>query len=155
MENLVIRPVDRGTELARDLNLFVEHFSWEEVREHTLRVLRNWEFTDWETMFVAMLDGKIVGMASLLKTDFYPLPEIYPWISSLFVSEEYRGNRISGRLIEFAAARAAELGFEKTYIPTEFEGLYEKYGYRYVGDIVNYAGGKDRLYAKRITKVVY
>ena len=26
--------------------------------------------------------------------------------------------------------------------------LYEKYGYRYVKDIVNYGGGTDRLYAK-------
>jgi len=148
MHHLVIRKVDRGTELARELIRFVEDFSWEEVREHTLGVLRNWEFTDWETMFAATIDGEIVGMVSLLKTDYYPLPEIYPWVSSLFVSEAYRGKRISGELITCADAYAANLGFQRTYIPTEFEGLYEKYGYRYLRDIVNYGGGTDRLYVK-------
>lgn len=29
-------------------------------------------------------------------------------------------------------------------------GLYEKYGYRYIKDIVNYGNGKDRLYVKEI-----
>lgn len=44
---------------------------------------------------MAMADGQIVGMASIMKADHYPLSEIYPWISSVFVTEEYRGHRIS------------------------------------------------------------
>ena len=55
---------------------FVENFSWEEVKEHTLWMLKNWNYSDWETMFAAMIDGQIVGMASIMKTDYYPLPEI-------------------------------------------------------------------------------
>jgi hypothetical protein len=34
------------------------------------------------------------------------------------------------------------------YITTEHVGLYEKYGYCYIKDIVNYGNGIDRLYAK-------
>lgn len=145
-----IRKVEKDTELAQQLITFVENFSWEEVKEHTLQNLRNWVFTDWETMFVALVDGKIVGMASLAKTDYYPLPEIYPWVSSLFVTEEYRGRRISETLIDFANQYAKELGFDRTYIPTEHVGLYEKYGYRYLRDIVNYGGDTDRLYCKKL-----
>ena len=145
-----IRKVDKNTELAQQLITFVENFSWEEVKEHTLQNLRNWVFTDWETMFAALVDGQIVGMASLCKTDYYPLPEICPWVSSLFVSEEYRGRRISETLIDFANQYAKELGFDRTYIPTEHVGLYEKYGYRYLRDIVNYGGGTDRLYCKEL-----
>lgn len=70
-----------------------------------------------------------------MKSDYYPLPEIFPWISTLFVSEDYRGNRISGKLIDFANQYAKNIGFDKTYIPTEFIGLYEKYGYCYVKDM--------------------
>ena len=95
-----------------------------------------------------MAGNCIVGMVTVMKTDYYPLPEIYPWISTLFVTEEYRGRRISERLIAFANSYAKDLGFEKTYIPSEHIGLYEKYGYRYIKDIVNYGGGTDRLYAK-------
>ncbi|SFX12793.1 Acetyltransferase (GNAT) family protein [Ruminococcus sp. XPD3002] len=89
-------------------------------------------------------------MITVMKTDYYPLPEIYPWISTLFVSEKFRGKRISQKLIEAAEEYARASGFEKTYIPTEFVGLYEKYGYSYVRDIENYGGGVDRLYAKEI-----
>ena len=28
--------------------------------------------------------------------------------------------------------------------------MYEKYGYRYLKDIVNYGGGTDRLYVKEL-----
>ena len=142
---LIVR-VTKDTALADDFLHFVENCSWTEVRDHIASLIRNWEFTDWETMFAAVIDGKIVGMTSLLKTDYYPLPEIFPWVSCVFVEKEYRGNRISGKLIAAANEYAKSLGFEKTYIPTEFTGFYEKFGYSYVKDIVNYGGGTDRLY---------
>ena len=78
-------------------------------------MLRNWDFSDWETMFVAMADGQIVGMASIMKTDYYPLPEIFPWISSVFVTEEYRRHRISEKMIAFENEYAKENGFDRTY----------------------------------------
>ena len=150
MTETVIRKVDKDTELSKQLIDFVRNFSWDGVREHTLHVLENWEFTDWETPFAAISEGRIIGMVTVMKTDYYPLPEIYPWISTLFVSEEYRGKRISQKLIEAAEEYAGASGFEKTYIPTEFVGLYEKYGYSYVRDIENYGGDVDRLYSKKI-----
>ena len=150
---ITIQKVDKDTETAEALLGFVQNFSWNEVKEHTVRVIENWEFEEWETPFVAMADGVIVGMATIMKTDYYPLPEIYPWISTLFVSEEYRGMRISEKLIDFANSYAKDLGFDKTYIPSEHVGLYEKYGYTYIKDIVNYGGDTDRLYAKEINNV--
>ena len=66
------------------------------------------------------------------------------------MSEKYRGNRISGKLIEFANQYAKSIGFNNTYIPTEHIGLYEKFGYHYVKDIVNYGNGIDRLYVKEL-----
>lgn len=142
--------VEKNTELAEKLIRFVEQFSWEEVKEHTLQVIKNWEFEEWEAPFAATVDGNVIGMVTIMKSDYYPLPEIYPWISTLFVTEEFRGSRISGKLIDFANEYAKSIGFDRTYIPTEFVGLYEKYGYRYIKDIVNYGNGIDRLYVKRL-----
>lgn len=147
---IVVQRVERDTETALKLLDFVNHFSWQEVKEHTVKAIKDWEFTDWESPFAAMDGERIVGMAVIVKTDYYPLPEIFPWISTIFVSEEYRGRRISEKLIDHVNAYAKELGFEKTYIPTDYAGLYEKYGYRYVKDIVNYGNGTDRLYVKDI-----
>ena len=62
---VTIHKVERNTPLAHQLTDFVANFSWEEVKEHTLQNLRNWVFTDWETMFAAVADGKVIGMISL------------------------------------------------------------------------------------------
>lgn len=145
-----IEKVEKDSVLAAKFLDYVKNFSWEEVKEHLVWMIENWTFTDWESFFVAMDGDKIVGMVSVAKTDYYPLPEIFPWVSSVFVSEEYRGNKLSGKLIEHANAYAKSLGFTKTYIPTEYTGLYEHYGYSYVRDIENYGGGTDRLYVKEI-----
>ena len=145
-----IQKVDKNTYMADDLLNFVENFSWLDVKEHTVKVIQNWEFEDWETPFVAMVNGQIVGMVTIMKSDYYPLPEVFPWISTLFVSEIFRGNRISGKLIDFANEYAKDIGFNRTYIPTGHIGLYEKYGYCYIKDIVNYGGDTDRLYAKEL-----
>ena len=149
-EEIIVRKVDRDTTLADRLLEFVENCSWEDVKRHTARMLANWEFEDWETMFAAECGGRIVGMVSVMKTDYYPLPGIFPWVSSIFVTEDYRGRRISGKLIDRANSYLKGLGFERSYIPSEFTGLYEKYGYTYLRDITNYGGGVDHLFVKEI-----
>lgn len=148
--SITIQKVDKGTELAAALLEFVKNFSWDDVKEHTVRVIENWEFEAWETPFIAAAGDRIVGMVTIMKSDYYPLPGIYPWISTLFVSEDYRGQRISEKLIDFANAYAKAIGFDQTYIPSALVGLYEKYGYRCIRDIVNYGGDTDRLYAKSL-----
>lgn len=145
-----IQKVDKDTEMADKLLDFVKNFLWLEVKKHTLKTIKNWGFEEWETPFAATVCGRVVGMVMIMKSDYYPLPEIYPWITTLFVAEEYRGQKISGKLIDFANKYAKEIGFTRTYIPTEFVGLYEKYGYYYIKDIVNYGNGIDRLYAKEL-----
>ena len=75
-KTIEIRRVEKGTGLARELLAFVEGFSWLEVKEHVRAGIAGWAFEDWETPFAALAGGKIVGMAAILKTDYYPLPEI-------------------------------------------------------------------------------
>ena len=126
---MLIQKVDKGTDLADMLLSYVEKCSWNDAKEHIAEMIRAWKFTDWETMFAAIHDGKIVGMASVMKTDYYPLPDIFPWVSCIFVSEEYRGQKISGELIAYANQYLKKHGFSRSYIPSEFFGLYERYGY--------------------------
>jgi GNAT superfamily N-acetyltransferase len=78
------------------------------------------------------------------------LPDIFPWLSCIFVSEEYRGRKISGELIAYANQYLKRHGFSRSYIPSEFFGLYERYGYSYLRDIVNYGGGTDHLFVKEL-----
>ena len=148
--SIEIRKVEPGTELCAKLLAFVESSSWDEVREHTAALIRENAFEDWEAMFAALDGSRVVGHASIMKTDYYPLDDICPWVSTVFVAEEYRGRRISGMLIDSINEYAKGLGFTRTYIPSEFFGLYEKYGYTYLKDIVNYGGDTDHLFVRTL-----
>ena len=150
LNDFSIQKVEKGTKLADELLSFIENSAWDDVKEHMIDLIRNWNFIDWEGMFVAKADGKIIGMTSVMKEDYYPMPELYPWVSSVYVDEEYRGQRVSGKLIDYANDYLRNLGFEKSFIPSDHVGLYERYGYTYVREIVNYGGQEDHLYEKNL-----
>lgn len=150
LKDFEILKVEPQTELADELVKFIENCSWDEVKGHLSELVRNARFTDWETMFVAKADGKIIGMTSVMKEDYYDLPDVFPWVSSVFVSEDYRGHRVSGKMITAANEYLRQLGFRKSYIPSNLVGFYERYGYFYSGEITNYGGGQDHLFVKNI-----
>ena len=147
-ESITVEKVERDTPRAEELLHFIESSSWEEAKDHLADLIRNWGFTGDEAVFAAVAEDRIVGMATFLMTDYYPLPDVYPWVSSIYVDGAYRGRRISGTIIAHANTYAKSMGCEKTYIPSSFFGLYEKYGYRYLCDIVNYGGDTDHLFVK-------
>ena len=65
----------------------------------------------------------------------------------VFVDDAHRGRRISGRMIEKVLEYAKCIGYDKVYIMSGEKGLYEKYGFAYMGDFESIYGGKDRLLA--------
>ena len=52
-----------------------------------------------------------------------------PYIGYMFVDEKYRGNRLSQKLIQYAMEYLRSMGFEKVYLVSDHENLYEKYGF--------------------------
>ena len=107
-------------------------------------------FSDWESAFAAILDGKIVGYCTFMKTDYYPENRYYPWISTIFVDEAHRGNRISEKLINAVIVYAKEHGFNEVYIPSDMLGFYEKYGFERIDQLENYDGDMDYIFRKEI-----
>lgn len=116
---------------------------------HLADMIMNNDFSEWETVFIAIADDQIVGFCTILKEDYYPENRYYPWISNVFVDEKYRGNRISERLINFAARYAKDCGFDKVYIPTDIIGLYEKYGFTKIDELKNYEGNIDSVFMRK------
>lgn len=97
-----------------------------------------------------MSGNNIIGFCTFLETDYYPENRYFPWISSIFVDEEYRGNRISEKLIQSAINHARKFGFDKVYIPSNIIGLYEKYGFCKIDELENYDGDIDNIFMKEI-----
>lgn len=98
-----------------------------------------------------MADGeKIVSFCTLTQRDCVKDDTLFPWIGFVFTAPEYRGNRYSGKLIEYACNKAKEQGYKKVYIATDHIGLYEKYGFTYIESRTDIYGEEARIYYRII-----
>ena len=133
---------------------FAEQCSWR-AGPHLAREMRKSSFKDWERVFCAVVDGKVAGFCTLAKKD--ELPPSYglsPFIGFVFVGEAFRGNRLSQRMINAATAYAGEIGFPKVYLMSGEIGLYEKYGFRKLGDYPTIYDTVDQLFCRETGKSV-
>jgi len=128
---------------------YAENCTWI-AGKHLAMLMRENQFSEWESVFAAMENEQIIGYCTFLKTDYYPENRYSPWISSIFVENTHRGRRISQQMIETVIAYARSLGFSKVYIPSDMVGMYEKYGFSKVDELVNYGGDVDSIYARDI-----
>lgn len=109
------------------------------------------EFKEWERVCVACADGKVVGFSTFAERD--ELPEQYdfsPFIGFVFVDEQYRGRRLSEKMIRKIIVYAKELGCKKIYVMSGEIGLYEKYGFEKIGDYKTIYGSIDQLFVQII-----
>lgn len=91
-------------------------------------------------------DDNIIGCGGLLINDFISRMDLSPWISSLYVEEEKRGQSLGAKLLEHIKDDAKNEGFEKVYLATTHEGLYEKYGFINMGIAYHPWGDSSKIY---------
>lgn len=109
------------------------------------------DFKEWERVCAACVGGKVAGFCIVAEKD--ELPEKYPFtpfIGFVFVAEEYRGKRLSEKMIQHGAAYACHLGYEQIYIMSGEIGLHEKYGFVKLGDFETIYGNVDQLFVMNI-----
>lgn len=81
-----------------------------------------------------MLRGdSIVGYYQLVEQELIMRRDLSPWITTVFIDEQERGQRLSSRLLEHGRRVAGELGYAKVYLTTDHIQLYEKFGFREIG----------------------
>ena len=129
---------------------FAEASSWR-AGPFLARRMRANDFQSWERVIAAVEDGRVVGYCTLSEQD--ELPERYgfsPFIGFVYVDEEYRGHRLSGRMIDAAVRYAGELGYRAVYLMSGERGLYEKYGFEKLGEYETIFGTVDQLFQRTV-----
>ena len=128
---------------------FVKKSSWREspiIAEH-------WEkndYLDWERIFIAVESDNIIGHCSLNSKDSVPDVEYTPYIQSVFVNEQFRGKRISEKMINYTINYAKTIGSKKVYIVSDQKNLYEKYGFEKIDEKNDYRGELQSIFMKNI-----
>lgn len=112
--------------------------------------MREGKFNDWERIFIAEENGDFMGFCALIKPQGFPGLEYTPLLKWLFVSEKYRGQRLSQKLIEAAVEYAKNLGYDQIFLTTWHKGLYEKYGFVKICDKEVRNGYFEGIYVKKM-----
>jgi predicted N-acetyltransferase YhbS len=81
------------------------------------------------TGFVAVTDGRVVGLACLVDCDLDSHQHLSPWLSSVLVEVDYRGYGIGSALSEQATREAQVLSFTRVYLFTlDKQSFYRRLG---------------------------
>ena len=86
------------------------------------------EDKDLPRLYALLDNNSLVGMYELNDHDRINVSES-PFLSNVFVKEEYRGNGYSRLLINDAIKEAKDLGYETLYLRSHHENYYEKFGF--------------------------
>ena len=130
---MVIHTISKTDSLWFPIADFAQTCSWDACKR-LATFMREGKFNEWERIFIADDNGVFMGFCAIIKSQGFPGAEYEPLIKWLFVDEKYRGQRISQRLIEAAAEYASGLGYNRIYLTTWHNGLYEKYGFTKICD---------------------
>ena len=129
---------------------FAEKCSWGAGTCLAKKMKHN-DFESTERVFIALCDDDIAGFCTLTNKDELPAEyDFEPFIGFVFVDSKYRGHRLSEKLIDAACEAAEKQGFETIYIMSGEIGLYEKYGFKKIGDYKTIYDSVDRLFSRDI-----
>jgi len=84
-------------------------------------------FLDWERLFIATENDKIIWFCTFTKEDWIPDCDYSPFVWFIFVNSNYRWKRVSEKMINAVEKYAKTLNFKKLYIVSDHKWLYEKY----------------------------
>lgn len=108
-------------------------------------------FKDWQRVIVTLVDGYIVGFATVVAIDSIENSGYLPFIGYVYVDKEYRGKRLSQKMINEAIKYLKSLGFKKVYIHSGEVGIYEKFGFIEIDKALNKHNELETIYEKVIS----
>ena len=128
---------------------YAENCSWSAGRARAENMKKT-AFTDWERVIAVLDRGKICGFCTVAKTDCIPDVNFTPYIGFVFVDEAHRGRRLSQSMIRFSMVYLKTLGFDRVYLTSDHENLYEKYGFTVIGQGKAYWGPVEKIYMRML-----
>jgi predicted N-acetyltransferase YhbS len=74
--------------------------------------------------------------------------DLYPWLAALYIDEKQRGlgEQLQQHVIEFAR----RLGYPHLYLYSACKGYYERSGWQYIGDGLDYPDKPVHLYRLKL-----
>lgn len=96
--------------------------------------------------FVAVEGNKLVGTVGLWRCDLISRQDLYPWLAALYIDENQRGRGLGAKLQQHVIEHARALGYPQLYLYSACKDYYERFGWEYIGDGLDYPDKVVHLY---------
>ena len=107
--------ITSSDDMWMEVSQFAQNCSWRAGKSLSQNMSDN-AFSDWERVIVALQENDIAGYCTVAKSDCIPNVPYTPYIGYMFVDEEYRGQRLSQKLISFAISYLQTLRLHQVYL---------------------------------------
>ncbi|AYA05801.1 MULTISPECIES: GNAT family N-acetyltransferase [Rahnella] len=114
-------------------------FGSENSREFFASVVRSsLSGADLPQTFIALEGDRLAGTVGLWRCDLISRQDLTPWLAALYVDENFRSCGLGQQLQAFVLEQSRRSGFCELYLYAEFTGYYERFGWKYIGDALDY-----------------
>lgn len=145
-----IETVTAQDEAWNSVKEYAEKCSWRAGKSLADLMARQ-AFVDWERVIVASDQESICGFCTVIKEDCIPDVAYSPYIGYVFVGEEYRGQRLSEKMIRYAMEYLKSIGFDRVYLVSDHVNLYEKYGFQVIDRKTAPWGAQEKIYMQKLS----
>jgi len=101
---------------------------------------------DLPQTFIALDGEQLAGTVGLWRCDLISRQDLTPWLAALYVDEGFRSHGLGQKLQAFVLEHSRRSGFSELYLYAEFTGYYERFGWKYIGDALDYPDKPVRVY---------
>ena len=96
--------------------------------------------------FIAVEGETLVGTVGLWRCDLISRQDLFPWMAALYVAPDARGRGIAGQLQQHVIDYARRLGHPQLYLYSACRDFYERFGWQYIGEGLDYPATPVSLY---------
>lgn len=97
-------------------------------------------------MFIAKCNNEAIGVVSLWVNDLKARQDLFPWMATLYVKEDYRNKGVGKKLQKISIEYAKQKNYSNLYLITEHDNYYEKTGWEYIEDAPLDNGKYEKIY---------
>lgn len=122
---------------------------WEAAKYLSKQMLEG-RMTGWESVIVAYEKEHLVGFCSIVKEDITEGLSYTPYIATVYVDPNYRGEKNSDVLIKKGEYQLKKIGFKNVFILSQLENFYEKKGYEKIDSAPDIFGRELTIFQKSL-----
>lgn len=109
------------------------HTKWNVPQEAYLECIDAYLNYETEYGWYLCLDGDtIIGGLGVIENDFHNRKDLAPNVCALYTEEEYRCQKIAGRLLDIVVEDMKSKGIMPLYLITDHTNFYERYGWEFL-----------------------